>query len=310
MITALAGAAVATAATALVAASLLGIVLRRFGLVRPNFRGDPIPVGVGVALIPALLAGLAAWFLSSPSFLNGTLAFLRIPQTQLFLLLVIGMAALGFLDDAVGDRSASGFKGHFTALAKGKVTTGAIKFFGGGLLALVYVAGCALTMDGGFAGRSPVQLFLDAMLIGLWANLLNLFDLRPGRAIKVFTLVCVALAVDAFLSMNTGYYDTLLQQGEAMLVSPSALPVLAIWLAAAAALLFGDLRAKFMLGDSGSNVLGVAIGAALAGQLALVPQLALIAIIVGIHIYAEKRSITELIARNRALRFMDELGRG
>ncbi|HXZ75787.1 MAG TPA: hypothetical protein VEH31_33640, partial [Streptosporangiaceae bacterium] len=87
-----------------------------------------------------------------------------------------GAAAFGGYDDLAGSGGRRGFRGHLGALARGEVTTGAVKIAGIGATG---VAAAAL------AGGGPADVVINAGLIAGGANLLNLFDLRPGRAIKV-----------------------------------------------------------------------------------------------------------------------------
>ena len=87
-----------------------------------------------------------------------------------------GAAAFGGYDDLAGSGDRRGFRGHLGALAHGELTTGAAKLGGIGATGLA-PAPCS-------AG-GPVDALLNAGLIAGGANLVNLFDLRPGRAIKV-----------------------------------------------------------------------------------------------------------------------------
>src|SRR6185437_2722423 len=77
------------------------------------------------------------------------------------------------------------------ALAHGEVSTGAVKLAGIGATGL----GSARVMGG-----QPADVAINTGLIAAGANLLNLFDLRPGRAIKVATgsaaLIIAASATD------------------------------------------------------------------------------------------------------------------
>ena len=87
-----------------------------------------------------------------------------------------GAAAFGAYDDLAGSGDRRGFRGHLGALRHGEVTTGAVKLGGIGATGMVSAA---------LAGGSPADVVINAGLVAGGANLLNLFDLRPGRAIKV-----------------------------------------------------------------------------------------------------------------------------
>jgi UDP-GlcNAc:undecaprenyl-phosphate/decaprenyl-phosphate GlcNAc-1-phosphate transferase len=65
-----------------------------------------------------------------------------------------------------------------------------------------------------------------------------------------------------------------------------------------------------MLGDTGANPLGAYLGLALALWLPLPAQWAAVAALLALHVYAERGSLTRLIARVRVLAWLDGLGRG
>src|SRR5207248_10865732 len=128
---------------------------------------------------------------------------------------------VGLVDDRWGDRSAGGFRGHLRRLAQqGRLTTGLVKLAvgGGAALALgLWLAGDAappllrvllepsapstasLPPLPDLAPRPPpewfglAQILIAAAVIALSANTLNLFDLRPLRALKLFSLEFLVL---------------------------------------------------------------------------------------------------------------------
>jgi hypothetical protein len=185
-----------------------------------------------------------------------------------------GAAAFGAYDDLAGSGDRRGFRGHLGALRRGEVTTGAVKLGGIG------VTGLATAV---LAGGSPADVVINAGLVAGGANLLNLFDLRPGRAIKV------AAASGALLGAA----------GQESVAVP---------LGAALALLPEDLGERAMLGDAGANALGAMLGASAAG-LSRPARIALLAGIAGLTAASEKVSFTKVIARTPALNWLDMLGR-
>ena len=82
-----------------------------------------------------------------------------------------------------GSGKRRGLRGHLGALAHGEVTTGTVKL--AGLAATGLPARCCSAAP---QGGEPADVAVNAGLVAGGANLLNLFDLRPGRAIKVATL--------------------------------------------------------------------------------------------------------------------------
>jgi UDP-GlcNAc:undecaprenyl-phosphate GlcNAc-1-phosphate transferase len=267
---------VCLAVTYLLATSLLPPVLSllsRGRLVRGNYQGQMIPVGAGILLPLSMLPALALWMAVTP------------PADPSFavagpeLLLVMGMALLGFVDDAAGDTEARGLRGHLRALTSGQLTTGAVKAIYGGVLGV----SVALILP----EKSLLRVGMAAGLIALGANALNLFDLRPGRALKAFFLGYSSLV----LATRSGGGPLLL-----------ALP-------AAAALMPHDLAARAMMGDVGANVLGGLLGLFAATHLKPAGQLSALLLLVGLHIYTEQRSLSELIADVPLLHWLDNWGR-
>jgi UDP-N-acetylmuramyl pentapeptide phosphotransferase/UDP-N-acetylglucosamine-1-phosphate transferase len=68
-----------------------------------------------------------------------------------------------------------------------------------------------------------------------------------------------------------------------------------------------DRRARIMLGDAGSNVLGAVFGVAVVYETGLIAKVALVLLMIAVHLYSEKHSISRLIENNGALRRIDRL---
>ena len=199
---------------------------------------------------------------------------------------VAGGGALGFgvLDDLAGSGKRRGLKGHLGALAHGEVTTGTVKLAG---LAATGLAGGLLL------GGRRADVLVNAGLIAGGANLLNLFDLRPGRAVKV-----AALSAGLIAAGGAGGPDR--SAGLAAVAAP---------LGAGLALLPEDLAERAMLGDAGANALGAMLGAAAAGSLPRPARVGLLAGIVALTVASEKISFTKVIEAVPTLRRLDMLGR-
>ncbi|MFD8532695.1 hypothetical protein ACFV0L_35325 [Streptosporangium canum] len=238
---------------------------------RTNHRGEPITLLEG----PAFVAGAGA----AAAVLPG----LPVRVRAAVLTAVAGSGALGAYDDLYGATSSKGFKGHLSALAKGEVTSGAVKLLGIGVTGL---AAAALT------SRGPVDTAVNGALVAGAANLANLFDLRPGRAIKVGLLTGAPLLA-AGLWRDAPVPATL-----------AALPI-----GAAAALLPEDLGERAMLGDAGANALGALLGLAASVALGRPGRLAVLGTVVALTAASEKVSFTKFIAGNPVLNRIDLLGR-
>ena len=239
---------------------------------RTNHRGEPVTLLEGPAVAAGAIVGvLAQASLASAAGWPGSPGWRRAAGMALG---GAGAAAFGAYDDLAGSGDRRGFRGHLGALRHGEVTTGAVKLGGIGATGIISAA---------LAGGSPADVILNAGLVAGGANLLNLFDLRPGRAIKVAAVSGALLGA----------------AGQGSVAAP---------LAAGLALLPEDLGERAMLGDAGANALGAMLGASAAG-LPRTGRIALLAGIAALTAASEKVSFTKVIARTPALNWLDMLGR-
>lgn len=274
----------------------LGYVLRRKRIKasqweRTNFHGVTVSLRGGVAMAGAAVASAAvASALSDQprAALGGVVASL-------------GGGLAGYIDDVDqgahdGGKVAKGLKGHLGALAHGQVTTGVIKIAGIGASALAASAlvGSKATSVSGKA----VDLALNTVLIAGTANLANLLDLRPGRALKATVLVAAPLSYFSCAAAKTS-------------ASPaSAQRLLASGLnAAAITALVEDLQETTMLGDTGANAAGALLGTSLAANDSWKLRLGTTLGVVGLILASEKVSFSKVIAANPALNWLDQLWR-
>ncbi len=245
------------------------------GFVRENWRGATLPFPAGVAIVAAALLSLGLCAALT------RLADAAIFQPQVFLVVVyvIGVAFLGLVDDLLAGRP-RGWREHGATIARGGFSTGALK--AAGALALALFAVTTLGLDKG-------PYLLAVALLVLTTNLFNLLDLRPGRAVKVLALLGAGLTLGAW----------------------DARPLAAVGLFAAPALVVGlfDVRERAMLGDTGANLIGGVAGLWLVLSLGTRGQLIALAIVLGLTIYGEFRSLSALIERTPVLRQIDSIGR-
>ena len=191
-------------------------------------------------------------------------------------------AAFGALDDLRGDSSSKGLKGHLGALARGEVTTGAVKILGLGVTGLVSAA----LIDRRDPSRTAADTLVGGAVIAGSANLLNLLDLRPGRALKA-TMVLGALTA----------------------TSSRSAPAAGAAVGAAAGLLGPDLAGEAMLGDTGANSAGALLGAALVQRTGRRGRWVALAALTALTLASEKVSFTHVIESTPGLRELDALGR-
>lgn len=246
---ALVGAGVATSLAAALPARLPGAPTR---WQRTNYRGRQVSLVNGPVLAVAAAASCRT---SWPAALAAA-----------------GAGLVGAYDDAVGDLDqAKGLRGHAAALRQGRLTAGSIKVLG------VSAAALAATVAGG--ARAPRDALLGGAVVAGSANLVNLLDLRPGRALKAG-----ALAAGLLGEPGVG--------------------------GACLALLPADLAEEAMLGDAGANALGAVLGVSL---LRVLPGrfgrgMALAGLVL-LTAASERVSFSAVIDRTPALRALDRLGR-
>ena len=150
---------------------------------------------------------------------------------------------------------------------------------------LVAVVGCEPHYQLVVDRKGALDTLLDGALIAASANLVNLFDLRPGRAVK-FALLASA----------------------PVLASPAA-PLAGPVLGASAALLSDDLAERSMLGDAGANALGAALGVAAVVRAPRPLRVALLGGVAGLILASERTSFSGVIDRVPVLRRLDRWGR-
>lgn len=231
---------------------------------RRNFRDRPVHLGAGPAATLGVLAGAAA-------------AGVPVPARAA----VAVAGGLGLYDDLAGGPHARGLRGHGRALARGEVTTGLVKMVG--LAAAGVVAAPARSGQ----GRGVARL-ADAALIAGAANLVNLLDLRPGRAMKVVVLAATPLAAT--------------RDGRAAGMATALL-------ASVSTLFPGDLDEQHMLGDCGANALGAAVGWAVADRCGPAGRTAALVVVVGLTLVSERKSFSVVIDSHPLLSALDNLGR-
>lgn len=237
-------------------------------LIRRNYRGQRVSLIAGpvVAAVSALSAGV------------GT----RDAKVRRAAVLV-GLAGglLGLYDDmaggAAGGHADRGLAGHLRALRDRRVSTGLVKLLGlgaAGVLAAPSLAG------------NPVDRAVTAGVIAGSANLVNLLDLRPGRALKAVVLLSVPTLAS--------------RAGGDLIAGP---------VGAASAALPPDLAEQVMLGDAGANALGAVVGLALAAATGPAGRAALLATLGALTLASERVSFTAVIEGVPILRELDAAGR-
>jgi UDP-N-acetylmuramyl pentapeptide phosphotransferase/UDP-N-acetylglucosamine-1-phosphate transferase len=247
---------------------------------RTNHAGEPVSLLAG----PAVAAGLLSGALVAPS-----------PRAAAALVAGVGAgASLGVVDDLYEDRDSrdKGLRGHLGALAHGRLTTGGLKVLGigaGGLLAAALAPQRADEAPRGAWARAG-DVMLGGALIAATANVVNLLDLRPGRALKAVGLAAA---------------PAVLATGAASEGAPAAAGVLG----AVAGTAEADLAGLDMLGDGGANALGAGLGVAIVLGAPRPVRVAWLAAMVAATVASERVSFSAVIERTPVLRDLDAWGR-
>ena len=235
---------------------------------RTNHAGRPVSLLEGPAYAVGAVTGALAGGAGAPAVVAG-----------------LGAGAFGALDDLVGDSSRKGLRGHLAAACRGEVTTGAIKIAGLGATGLV----SAWIVDRSRVRTGVMATLAGGAVIAGSANIANLLDLRPGRALKVVLLLAVPIVAGG--------------RGTHLSAAAGAAA------GAAMGVLADDLAGRSMLGDTGANSAGALLGTALVARTGLPGRLLALAVVTVLTLASEKVSFTTVIESTPGLRELDALGR-
>lgn len=247
-------------------------------LMHENYRKNAIPTSAGLYILFAFVTIAAGRVFLGVIGIGDEDLGGRVPVVLLEA--AFGFGLLGFVDDVAGSGETRGFRGHIKALLHGNLTTGGVKLLGGAALSLVIASQL---------GATGAELIGDAVVIALAANLANLFDLAPGRMLKVAIIAYIPLAI-VLGGNRTGV-------------------ALAFVMGAALCLLPGDLRERFMLGDAGANAIGGVLGTAVVVGVGSQARTTVLVVLIIANLSSEIVSYSKIIHAVPPLRALDQLGR-
>jgi UDP-N-acetylmuramyl pentapeptide phosphotransferase/UDP-N-acetylglucosamine-1-phosphate transferase len=228
-------------------------------------------------------AGNPVTLLEGPAYLTGA-ALGAAPGGPAGVVAVLGSGAFGALDDLAGDGASKGLKGHLGAATRGRVTTGLVKVAGIGATGLV----AAALVDRRRDDVGALDTLVGGAVVAGAANLANLLDLRPGRALKATVLAALPLL--------------LVDDGPAAARAAAAT-------GAALGVLRPDLAGTAMLGDTGANAAGALVGTALLGATGRRGRVLALAVLTALTLASERVSFTAVIESTPVLRELDAWGR-
>lgn len=246
-------------------------MLKKAKVVCENYKQENIPTSVGIVFVFVQVITL------------GVMQLLFNIDDGFFQVYLLGFAFIGFLgllDDLIGTKYIKGLKGHITALLHGEITTGALKAVFGFFISLVISS---------MISNDIVDFIINAFIIGLFTNFINLFDLRPGRAVKMFIVSAVILLITS----QSDKYTYIILSFFGILI-----PYINL-----------DLKTRAMMGDAGSNILGYTLGIFAASSFNMFGKIVILIILIIFHILSERVSFSKIIENNRVLKFLDMIGR-
>lgn len=253
---------------------------------RHNHRGVELPTAGGLLAVVAVVV-IEALRLIVGAFGVGARPDESAPRAVI-LFAVVGFGLLGLVDDLLGEGEHGGVRGHVVrAWRSRRFTTGVVKLLGGGALAVVLVA----PRD----AHSGVRLLVDASVVALAANLANLLDRAPGRTVKASTAAAIPLLVVAVAA------------GRASDVRSAGI-ALAVVVGAFAGLARDDLHEHLMLGDTGANALGAAVGAGTVLITSPATRVIVLVALAVLTLVSERVSFSAVIDRVPVLRAVDRWG--
>lgn len=248
---------------------------------RRNVRDKLVPTGGGLVVVLTLLVVESGRALAGAAGIGPAAPTLA--RTAV-LVAVISFGLLGLLDDLVpaSDGDIRGFRGHLGALLEGRLTTGGAKLAGGAAAALVLAS---LVRPGDHVWG----LVRDGLLIALAANLANLLDRAPGRMLK---------------GVGAGFGALALATAGAAVLVPVAAAV-----GSGLAVLLDDLHERVMMGDTGANALGAALGVGVVLATSSGARTVIVAVLLALNLASEVVSFSRVIDGVGPLRALDRAGR-
>lgn len=255
-------------------------IAARGPLFRRNYRRLEVAAAAGMAPVLGALAGIGVVTLIAVFGRPAPIA--EAAHALVGAAALLGFAFLGLWDDVAASSDVRGWRAHLASIRRGPPTTGAIKLVGGGAIAILI---------GAAADHRIAGILLHAALIASAANVVNLLDLRPGRACKFFLVPAAGLLILALASGDE--------------VSTILVPVTVAVIAFCPL----DLRERAMLGDAGANALGALLGTVVVHAASDPVEVAVLAALAALQVAGERPGLSRLIDIVPPLRRFDRAGR-
>lgn len=231
-----------------------------------TYKKSRVPFSGGTAVFLSIVSGLYIYYIS------GEISSFKLTY---FLVVISTIYLIGLIDDIIGDRSIKGALGNLKAIINKKFSTGIIKAIG------ILIISCYINY---FFNEEfwIIKGFLTAII----TNMFNLFDLRPGRCIKIYLILFTVIPLNAIRWTNSIY-------------------MISIWVLAG--YYFFDAYGYSMLGDSGSNLLGFIFGLVISESIGsnFIALLISFTAISTIQFLLDRYSLTKIIEKIPLLDYLD-----
>lgn len=240
-----------------------------------NYRNKEVYGSAGIAFIPGILFLCTIYLYIEKIICNRM-------EINVFLILigVLSAAFTGYIDDNTDDPVKGIFK-HIKQLLSGNITSGSIKAVTGIIVSFII----SLIIN-----NSSIDILISLLIISMTQNFINLLDLRPGRAVKSYFF----LSILSLLSLNVS----------TIFISINLFMIIILFF-----YIPYEFKEIFMMGDTGSNVLGIIIGITIASSDNYLFKLFTLFILLYAQLFAETGSISALIEHNAILNLIDKAGR-
>lgn len=250
----------------LLASFLLIPVFKKTGFTKQNYKKKLIPYSGGTVIFLGIVISYVIIYAA-----NKISYFKMI----FFIFALSGIYAVGMADDVFGDRNIKGIKNNLASIL--------YKRFSMGIAKVVIIVGISCYIYYFF---NEEYWFLKGILTALITNFFNLLDLRPGRCIKFYFVLWIAL-----------FYANLRWTGQLYNISFLVL----------AAYYYFDAFGYSMLGDSGANLIGFILGIILSEAISnnVIMIILLIILLTQLQLLFDRFSFTDIISKFYILDYFD-----
>lgn len=239
-----------------------------FRLTKENYKGHMVPYFGGIAIF---------FSINTAFFLFYALGKVSLMKCIFFLLSSTPIYIVGVVDDCLGNVRIKGIRSNLNLILNRKFSTGILKAF------IILLVSCSI-----FYIFNEEFWLLRGIITALFANLFNLMDLRPARALKVYYILLFFIP-----------YKNLEWSKELYLI---LILVISIYY-------YFDAYGYSMLGDGGSNLIGFYTGYMITELIGtrIYFLILLMMLLIFIQIILDKYSFTGFIKEGSFLDFIDRV---